>query len=196
MSRSTRRDFLAATFGAAALSRLGAQPQKRLATDWITLGKSNVKVTRLALGTGTFGGRVQRNLGQEEFTRLVRHAYDRGIRFFETAESYHGHARDARHRAQGTAARELRADDQVQHAGNGRPRSRKSTASAASSKPSTSTSCCCTACVRRPGRTTIAACRTGSRRPRARRSFSRTAPASTACPRCAPSPGTSGSISP
>ena len=81
MSRSTRRDFLAATFGAAALSRLGAQPQKRLATDMVTLGKSNVKVTRLALGTGTFGGRVQRNLGQEDFTRLVRHAYDQGIRF-------------------------------------------------------------------------------------------------------------------
>jgi predicted aldo/keto reductase-like oxidoreductase len=89
MSRSTRRDFLAASFGAAALSGLGAQPQKRLATDRIILGKSNVKVTRLALGTGTFGGRVQRELGQEEFTRVVRHAYDRGIRFFETAESYH-----------------------------------------------------------------------------------------------------------
>src|SRR4029079_19741503 len=26
--------------------------------------------------------------GQDGFTRLVRHAYDRGIRFFETAESY------------------------------------------------------------------------------------------------------------
>ena len=52
------------------------------------LGNSGVKVTRLAMGTGTFGGRVQRELGQEEFTRLVRHAYDRGIRFFETAESY------------------------------------------------------------------------------------------------------------
>jgi hypothetical protein len=90
MSRPTRRSFLAATFGAAALSRLGAQPKKRLATDWVTLGKTNVKVTRLALGTGTHGGRVQRELGQEGFTSLVRHAYDRGIRFFETAESYHG----------------------------------------------------------------------------------------------------------
>jgi aryl-alcohol dehydrogenase-like predicted oxidoreductase len=58
------------------------------ATDWVTLGKSNVKVTRLAFGTGSFSGRVQRELGQEEFTRLVRYAYDRGIRFFETAESY------------------------------------------------------------------------------------------------------------
>src|ERR1039458_2676773 len=90
MSLSTRRDFLAATFGAAALTRLGAQPQKRLATDWVTLGKSNVKVPRLALGAGTFGGRVQRELGQEAFTSLVRHAYDSGIRFFETAEGYRG----------------------------------------------------------------------------------------------------------
>jgi aryl-alcohol dehydrogenase-like predicted oxidoreductase len=49
-----------------------------------------VKVTRLALGTGTFGGRVQREMGQEQFTRLVRHAYDRGIRFFETADAYTG----------------------------------------------------------------------------------------------------------
>jgi aryl-alcohol dehydrogenase-like predicted oxidoreductase len=56
----------------------------------VTLGKSGIKVTRLALGTGTLGGRVQRELGQEEFTRLVRHAYDRGIRFFETADSYGG----------------------------------------------------------------------------------------------------------
>jgi aryl-alcohol dehydrogenase-like predicted oxidoreductase len=54
----------------------------------VTLGKSGVKVTRLAFGTGSNGGRVQRQLGQQEFTRLVRYAYDRGIRFFETAESY------------------------------------------------------------------------------------------------------------
>jgi predicted aldo/keto reductase-like oxidoreductase len=33
---------------------------------------------------------VQRELGQERFTRLVRHAYDRGIRFFETADAYSG----------------------------------------------------------------------------------------------------------
>jgi predicted aldo/keto reductase-like oxidoreductase len=63
---------------------------KRSATDWVTLGRSNVKVTRLALGTGTHGGKEQRALSQQEFTSLVRHAYDRGIRFFETAESYPG----------------------------------------------------------------------------------------------------------
>src|SRR5713226_6093281 len=91
MSHSSRRDFLKT--GAAILSGLSAAPvfaAKRSGTDWVTLGKSNVKVTRLAFGTGTFSGRVQRELGQPEFTRLVRHAYDRGIRFFETAESYTG----------------------------------------------------------------------------------------------------------
>jgi hypothetical protein len=33
---------------------------------------------------------VQRELGQGDFTRLVRHAYDSGIRFFETADAYSG----------------------------------------------------------------------------------------------------------
>jgi 1-deoxyxylulose-5-phosphate synthase len=95
MAHSSRRDFLKTTLGAGALAGLSARPilsqtAKRSATDWVTLGRSNVKVTRLAFGTGTHGGRVQRELGQEEFTRLVRYAYDRGIRFFETAESYPG----------------------------------------------------------------------------------------------------------
>jgi predicted aldo/keto reductase-like oxidoreductase len=65
-------------------------PARRSATDWVVLGNSGIKVTRLAFGTGTFGGRVQRELGQEQFTRLVRHAYDHGIRFFECADAYDG----------------------------------------------------------------------------------------------------------
>jgi hypothetical protein len=91
MAQFTRRSFLKTGVAATALSGSGAFAAKtRAATDWVTLGKSNVKVTRLAFGTGTHGGRVQRELGQEAFTKLVRHAYDRGIRFFETAESYRG----------------------------------------------------------------------------------------------------------
>src|ERR1700750_1351930 len=88
MSIATRRDFLKTVAAGAAGLTLSAKPSKRLATDWVTLGNSGVKVTRLALGTGTFSGRVQRELGQDGFNRLVRHAYDQGIRFFETAESY------------------------------------------------------------------------------------------------------------
>ena len=94
MHQFTRRDFLKTGVAASVLSATGgaalAKRTKRYATDWVTLGKSNVKVTRLAFGTGTMAGRAQRELGQDGFTRLVRHAYDSGIRFFETAESYHG----------------------------------------------------------------------------------------------------------
>jgi aryl-alcohol dehydrogenase-like predicted oxidoreductase len=86
----TRRDFLKTTLATAALGAVPVRAAKRSATDWVTLGKSGVKVTRLAFGTGTFSGRVQRELGQEGFNRLVRHAYDRGIRFFETADNYRG----------------------------------------------------------------------------------------------------------
>ena len=93
MSRATRRDFLKTVAGGVIAGAGGlslAAKTKRLATDWVTLGNSGVKVTRLALGTGTFSGKVQRDLGQDQFTRLVRHAYDSGIRFFETAEAYTG----------------------------------------------------------------------------------------------------------
>jgi len=91
MAHYSRRDFLKTGLAAAALAGAGSFPLKaarETATDWVTLGKSGVKVTRLAFGTGTMGGRVQRELGQDQFTRLVRYAYDRGIRFFETAEAY------------------------------------------------------------------------------------------------------------
>src|SRR3954469_14785183 len=91
MAHCTRRDFLKTGFSAGALAVSGGLPliaQRGSATDLVTLGRSGVKVSRLAFGTGTISGQVQRTLGQEGFTRLVRHAYDRGIRFFETAESY------------------------------------------------------------------------------------------------------------
>jgi aryl-alcohol dehydrogenase-like predicted oxidoreductase len=85
MAYLSRRHFISSAIGAGLLS---GPVLRGKAADSITLGKSGVKVSRLAFGTGTFGGRVQRQLGQEEFTKLVRYAYDHGIRFFETAESY------------------------------------------------------------------------------------------------------------
>jgi 1-deoxyxylulose-5-phosphate synthase len=93
MAHYSRRDFLKTGLAAGALATTGtlslkAEPQT--ATDWVTLGKTNVKVTRLAFGTGSFSGQVQRDLGQEQFTRLVRYAHERGVRFFETSESYGG----------------------------------------------------------------------------------------------------------
>jgi len=92
MAHCSRRNFLKAGLAAGVLTGTGSlslRAARGTATDWVTLGKSGIKVTRLAFGTGTVSGKVQRELGQDEFTRQVRYAYDRGIRFFETAESYH-----------------------------------------------------------------------------------------------------------
>jgi len=89
MESVSRRSFLKAGVAAGALA--GTVPlhaERQTATSLATLGKSNMRVTRLAFGTGSFSGWTQQQLGQDGFTRLVRHAYDRGIRFFETAESY------------------------------------------------------------------------------------------------------------
>jgi aryl-alcohol dehydrogenase-like predicted oxidoreductase len=91
MAQFTRRKFLKTGLAAGTLTVSGALPLsgwRGSATDIVTLGRSGVKVTRLAFGTGSLSGQVQRALGQDGFTRLVRHAYDSGIRFFETAESY------------------------------------------------------------------------------------------------------------
>ena len=89
MNELSRRNFLKAGVAAGALAGgLQLKAEGAAATDMVTLGRSGIKVTRLALGTGSFSGRIQQQLGQEGLTRLVHHAYDRGIRFFETAESY------------------------------------------------------------------------------------------------------------
>ena len=93
MNHISRRHFLKTGIAAGALAGLARLPllaESGKATDWVALGRSGMKVTRLAFGTGTNGGRVQRDLGQEGFSSLVRYAYDSGIRFFETSESYSG----------------------------------------------------------------------------------------------------------
>jgi aryl-alcohol dehydrogenase-like predicted oxidoreductase len=91
MSPLNRRDFLKTTIVAGAAASVGTLPlhaARRTATDVVTLGNSGMKVTRLAFGTGSNNGHVQAALGQKEFSRLIAYAYDHGIRFFETAESY------------------------------------------------------------------------------------------------------------
>jgi predicted aldo/keto reductase-like oxidoreductase len=91
MPHFSRRHFLKAGVAAGAIAGLHGAPlfaERASATDWVTLGKSGVKVTRLAFGTGSHNGELQQQLGQKEFTRQVRYAYERGIRFFETSESY------------------------------------------------------------------------------------------------------------
>jgi aryl-alcohol dehydrogenase-like predicted oxidoreductase len=91
MGKLSRRSFLKAGVAAGALAGAGSlqlKAERAAAAEWVTLGRSGVKVTRLALGVGTFSGHLQQKLGQDGLTRLVHYAYDRGVRFFETAESY------------------------------------------------------------------------------------------------------------
>ncbi len=91
MSPLSRRTFLKASLAAGTITSVGALPlhgSPRTATDLVPLGKSGLKVTRLAFGTGSNNGYIQSGLGQREFSRLIHYAYDRGIRFFETAEAY------------------------------------------------------------------------------------------------------------
>jgi 1-deoxyxylulose-5-phosphate synthase len=68
--------------------------QKFNAHDTITLGKTGIVTSRLAMGTGThgFGSRSdQTALGMAELTALLVNGYDNGLRFFDTADGYGSH---------------------------------------------------------------------------------------------------------
>ncbi|HHU16293.1 MAG: aldo/keto reductase [Kiritimatiellae bacterium] len=91
-NRYTRRRFLASSASMLAASALtpacATLGKRRSATDRVTLGKTGIKMSRLGIGLGSNGGNVQRNLGQEGFNRLVRDAYERGVRYLDCAQSY------------------------------------------------------------------------------------------------------------
>src|SRR5262245_57643126 len=94
-----RRQFIqrsAVATGAVMLERrfgsLHAAQSPGRATDWVQLGtKPALKIPRLGIGTGSVGGSIQRNLGLDGFTHLIRHAYDRGVRYIDTADNYKTH---------------------------------------------------------------------------------------------------------
>jgi 1-deoxyxylulose-5-phosphate synthase len=100
-----RRDFVVRSaygLGAAWLGSqpfvaqvLGRTPARQFdATDTISLGKTGIKTTRLAMGTGTFGfGHTSRQsaLGVKGLSDLLLNGYDRGLCFFDTADSYGSH---------------------------------------------------------------------------------------------------------
>jgi aryl-alcohol dehydrogenase-like predicted oxidoreductase len=98
-----RRDFLTATalglgaawIGSRTLPSLAAPQAGRFsATDLVTLGRTGIRTTRLAMGTGTsgFGGRSnQGSLGVQGLADLLRAGYDHGLLFIDTADSYGTH---------------------------------------------------------------------------------------------------------
>ena len=66
------------------------------AWDEVALGGTGIRTSRLAFGTGVkahnrSSGIIRRN-GYDGAVKLLRAAYERGIRFFDTADSYGTHA--------------------------------------------------------------------------------------------------------
>ncbi|HXL22078.1 MAG TPA: aldo/keto reductase [Candidatus Dormibacteraeota bacterium] len=101
-----RRDFVRhAAFGTGA-AWIGARPflgralalpelsRKFSAADTVTLGKTGIQTSRLAMGTGTVGvghHSHQSDLGVKGLSELLLNGYDHGLRFFDAADSYGSH---------------------------------------------------------------------------------------------------------
>lgn len=98
-----RRDFLAqatvaTTTLAAATSASTAQAARanlpKSPTDKVTLGKTGIQVSLVGMGTGSVGSGQASNqtrLGIKGFTKVVRHALERGVCFFDVADQYGSH---------------------------------------------------------------------------------------------------------
>jgi 1-deoxyxylulose-5-phosphate synthase len=68
--------------------------QKVAAFDTITLGKTGIRTSRLAMGTGTIGFGHHSNqtaLGMKGLSGLLLNGYDHGLRFFDSADAYGSH---------------------------------------------------------------------------------------------------------
>ncbi len=76
------------TFALPALSR------KFSAAETVTLGKTGIQTSLLAMGTGTVGSGYhshQTALGIKGLSDLLLNGYDHGLRFFDSADSYGSH---------------------------------------------------------------------------------------------------------
>ena len=83
-----RREFLqagvAATLGAAALPLVGRAANDPVARGFRRLGRTGLEISDISFGSSRTGD-----------PRLVEHAFERGINYFDTAESYRGGASEA-----------------------------------------------------------------------------------------------------
>lgn len=99
MKQISRRHFIqAGILGAAAIStgfgNVAYASAKNSTIDKVKLGKTGLTIPRLAMGTGTHGGNQSSDftrMGTENFVKLARHALDRGISFYDTADLYGSH---------------------------------------------------------------------------------------------------------
>jgi len=69
----------------------------RNANDVVFLGPDKIRLTRLAMGTGTLGGRQGRVLGIQGLADLLHFGFDNGLFFWDAADSYgsHPHLKEA-----------------------------------------------------------------------------------------------------
>ena len=97
-----RRDFLTLTGSAVSAAWLASHSFATLATsrqrfsaaDTVLIGRTGIKTSRLAMGTGTVGSghhSHQTALGIEGLSGLLLNGYDQGLRFFDAADSYGSH---------------------------------------------------------------------------------------------------------
>lgn len=103
MSDISRRSFLNRSLAGAgailASPSLGhaaeAKPKaKRDAFDRVELGKTGIKVSRLAQGTGMRGGARESEhtrMGQEKCNQIFRHGFEKGLNFYDMADLYGTH---------------------------------------------------------------------------------------------------------
>ncbi len=99
MTEFTRRNFIrtgitGAIVASGGLNCLMAEPTQAIQVDTVALGKTGLKVTRLAMGMGTNGWNHESNqtrIGLEKFKLMVKAGFDRGIRFLDTADTYGSH---------------------------------------------------------------------------------------------------------
>lgn len=89
---STAAGVLAAAPALAASQATG--PAHFAGSDIVPLGKTGIKVSRLAQGTGFNGynqSSAQTRAGKEAFDKLMRHGIDEGISFLDMADLYGSH---------------------------------------------------------------------------------------------------------
>lgn len=94
-SRAAAGALLASSTIAKRLAAIPALPRKFSAADTVTLGRTGIQTSRLAMGTGTVGSghhSHQTALGIDGLSRLLLNGYnENGLRFFDAADSYGSH---------------------------------------------------------------------------------------------------------
>ncbi|NEW82661.1 MAG: aldo/keto reductase [Mariniphaga sp.] len=103
MNKFDRREFLlksaAGIAAAAVLPAILPEPTfgatiRTETVDTVALGNTGLNVSRIAFGTGSRGWKLESNqthLGMKKFVELSQYCFDKGIRFFDTADMYGSH---------------------------------------------------------------------------------------------------------